>query len=154
MGRRPASGFTLIELMVVVAILAIITTAAAPSFRSFLEGQRVKGMAYDLTADLMLARSEALKRNASVSIVRSGDDWGQGWTTATVAVPAVISIRNASLGVLVSDAPASITFDVNGRVSSPSTEVRMTLSGSSGGTSRCVEISPSGRARSSIGACT
>ena len=151
---RPQHGFTLIELMVVVAILAIITTAAAPSFRDFLEGQRVKAAAYDLTADLMLARSEALKRNASVSIVRSGDSWGQGWTTATVVDPTTISLRNASSGGVFAGAPASITFDVNGRVSSPTTEVRMTISGSSGGSIRCVEISLSGRARSSIGACT
>src|SRR3954468_24614341 len=88
--RRPAGlrqrmqrGFTLIELMVVVTILIVVLAAVAPSFRSFLDGQQVKSLAFDLTADLLLARSEALKRNASVQVARTGSEWTGGWTTAT-----------------------------------------------------------------------
>jgi len=151
--RRRLRGFTLVELMVVVAILATILGAAAPSFRAFLEGQQVKALAYDLTTDLLLARSEALKRNASVSIARSGDSWSSGWTTATAGADP-ISARNALRhAVAISGAPASITFDVNGRVSSPAAEVRITI-GDSSGAIRCVELGLSGRARSSMGACT
>lgn len=151
--QRTQRGFTLVELMVVVSILAIILGAAAPSFRAFLEGQQLKGLAYDLTTDLFLARSEALKRNASVSIARSGSSWSAGWTTAADGTHERISTRNASgLAVTVSGAPASITFDANGRVSAPATEVRVTLT--SNGASRCVELDLSGRARSSVGACT
>ena len=132
-------GFTLIELMVVVTILIIVLGAVAPGLRTFLEGQQVKSLAYDLTTDLLLARSEALKRNARVSIARSGSSWSNGWTTAADATADRISTRNTSaLTVDVSGAPASITFDVNGRVSSPTAEVRITLSRS--GASRCVEL--------------
>jgi type IV fimbrial biogenesis protein FimT len=146
-------GFTLIELMVVVVILMIALGVVAPSFRTFLEGQQVKGLAYDLTTDLLLARSEALKRNASVSIARSGASWSEGWTTATDATNERISTRNpAALAVAVSGAPTAITFDVNGRVSSPASDVRITLTSS--GASRCVELGLSGRARSTVGACT
>ncbi|MBW8830078.1 MAG: GspH/FimT family pseudopilin [Burkholderiales bacterium] len=146
------SGFTLIESMVAVAILGVLLAAAAPSFRTFIRDQQVKALALDLTADLLLARSEALKRNASVSIAHSGAGWSDGWTTATSVTNERISTRNASTAAIVfSDAPASITF-VNGRVSSPAVEVRVTLVGI--GTSRCVELDLSGRARSSVGACT
>ena len=152
--QRTQRGFTLIELMVVVSILAIILTAAAPSFRAFLEGQQVKALAYDLTTDLLLARSEALKRNVNVAIARSGADWSGGWTTATAATNERISTRNASAHtVAISGAPAAITFDVNGRVSSPAAEVRITI-GSGSAASRCVELGLSGRARSSLGECT
>jgi type IV fimbrial biogenesis protein FimT len=147
---RRAPGFTLIEMMVVVALLAIIVSIAVPSFRHFLNGQRVRGMAYDLTTDLLLARSEALKRNMSVAITRSGGEWTAGW--AATAGGARISERGPLSGeVTVSGAPAAITFDANGRVSAPADEVRITIS--TGSTSRCVELSPSGRARSLVGAC-
>ena len=150
--RRTERGFTLVELLVVVAILATVLSASAPSFRTFLEGQQVKGMAYEITADLLLARSEALKRNASVTVVRDANGWNNGWTTATVVTNTRISTRNApAVAVTVSGAPAAITFDVNGRVSAPAANVRITLTG--GGASRCVELDLSGRARSTVGAC-
>lgn len=149
--RRAAQGFTLIEMMTVVALLAIILAIAVPSFRQFLGGQRVKGLAYDLTTDLLLARSEALKRNASVAITRSGSAWTDGWV-ATAAGARISERGPTPSGVTVSGAPAAITFDANGRVSAPAAEVRITVS--TDGTSRCVELSPSGRARSLVGACS
>lgn len=150
---RPARGFTIVEMMVVVTIIGVIVAVAIPGLRSFLMGQQVKSLAFDMTNDLLLARSEALKRNLSVSVARSGDSWNSGWTTVTTASSELISTRNAAAdSVTVSDAPASITFDYNGRVSSPTSEVRVSIS--SGDASRCVELSLSGRARSTVGACS
>ena len=146
-------GFTLIELMVVVTILIITLGLTAPSFSAFLHGQQVRSLAYDLTTDLLLARSEALKRNVNVAIARSGDSWSNGWTTATQVANERISTRNPNArSVTILDAPETIVFDVNGRVALPTAEVRITVS--AGGASRCVELSLSGRARSSVGACT
>jgi type IV fimbrial biogenesis protein FimT len=143
----------MIELMTVVSILAVMLGIIAPSFSGFLAGQQAKGLTYDLTGDLMLARNEALKRNASVSITRLGTGWEQGWTVATVATNEALSRRNASAhSVSVSGAPASIRFDPNGRVSSPLGTVRISVGG--GQNYRCVELDPSGRVRSQIGACS
>jgi type IV fimbrial biogenesis protein FimT len=151
--RRAASGFTLIEMMTVVSILAVMLGILAPSFSSFLASQQAKSLTYDLTGDLMLARNEALKRNASVSISRGGSGWEQGWAVATVATAEQLSRRNAAAqSVTVTGAPASIRFDPNGRVSSPLGSVRITVGG--GTNYRCVELDPSGRVRSLIGACT
>ena len=101
----------------------------------------------------MLARNEALKRNVSVSITRAGSGWEQGWTVATVATAEQLSQRNpAAQSVSVSGAPASVTFDSNGRVSSPLGSVRITIGG--GTNFRCLELDPSGRVRSSYGACS
>ena len=150
---RRARGFTILEMMVVVTIIGVIVAVAAPGMRSFLLGQQVKGLAFDMTNDLLLARSEALKRNLSVSVARSGDSWNTGWTTVASGTSELISKRNASASsVTVSGAPASITFDYNGRVSSPTSEVRVSIS--SGDASRCVELSLSGRASSTVGACS
>jgi type IV fimbrial biogenesis protein FimT len=152
----PARGFTLIEMMTVVSILAVVAAIAAPGMRSFAAGQKVKALAYDLTADLLLARSEALKRNVSVSVTPvNGADWASGWTVAAGAEN--ISTRNVANETLsFTNPPAVITFNVNGRVSAPANQVRMTVASNAAQNStskRCIELDLSGRARSSVGAC-
>jgi type IV fimbrial biogenesis protein FimT len=153
-GGRSARGFTLVEMMTVVSILAVMLGIVAPSFSGFLAAQQAKALTYDLTADLMLARNEALKRNGSVSITRDGSGWEQGWTVSTVAAPVTqLDHRNpAAQAVTISNAPPSITFDSNGRVSAPLGSVRMTIGG--GSNQRCLQLDPSGRVRSSYGACS
>src|SRR4051794_20098092 len=107
-GASAARGFTLVEMMTVVSILAVMLGILAPSFSGFLASQQAKSLTYDLTADLMLARNEALKRNVTVSITRAGAGWEQGWTVATVATAEQISRRNAAAqAVAISGAPAS-----------------------------------------------
>ena len=154
MSGRKMYGFTLIELLVVVAILVILLGIAAPSFSEFLAGQRAKGLSYDLTSDMMLARNEALKRNAAVVISRGGTGWQEGWAVTTAATNEVLSRRDGGpvQGVTVTGAPATIRFDVNGRVAWPMAAVRITIASAS--TNRCVELDPSGRARALSGACT
>ncbi len=150
--RASARGFTMVELLTVMSILVIILGVMAPSFSEFLAAQQAKGLSYDLTGDLMLARNEALKRNASVRISRGGAGWAQGWSVVSVSDGESLSTRNpAAQSVTVTGAPATITFDFNGRVSSPTNSVRITISSQS--SSRCVQLDPSRRARAVQGAC-
>ena len=74
-------GFTLIELMVVLALAAIIATFAAPSFQSSMARQKLNLAASDLLVSATQARSEASKNNrpAIVQPVTSDSDWSQGW---------------------------------------------------------------------------
>jgi prepilin-type N-terminal cleavage/methylation domain-containing protein len=65
---RCQRAFTLIELMVVVAVLAIIATLAAPSFRDFIVLQRLKGINAQVVTDLQFARSEAVARNTLMRV--------------------------------------------------------------------------------------
>ena len=150
--RAKARGFTMVELLTVMSILVIILGVMAPSFGEFMAAQQAKGLSYDLTGDLMLARNEALKRNASVTVARGGGGWEQGWSVVSVSDGESLSTRNpAAQSVTVTGAPATITFDFNGRVSSPTATVRITISSQS--SSRCVQLDPSGRARAVYGAC-
>lgn len=83
------SGFSLIELMVVVAILAILSALAAPSFTPLMERWRVRDSAENLQSTLYYARSEAIKRSGNVIITKSADtgsctssgstQWNCGW---------------------------------------------------------------------------
>jgi len=143
----------MVELLTVVSILVVIIGVMAPSFGEFLAAQQAKGLSYDLTGDLMLARNEALKRNASVTVTPVAG-WAQGWSVRSVSGGVVesLSTRNpAAQSVTITGAPATITFDFNGRVSSPTATVRITIS--SHASSRCVQLDPSGRARAVNGAC-
>jgi len=153
------SGFSLIELMVVMSLIAILLTVAAPGLRGFLASQAVKSTAYDLTADLLNARSEALKRSNTVTVTSVGGDWLKGWrVTATLPSGTLVVSEHSALdsSVVFTNMPTSITFDANGRVSTPTSQVRASLKSSieGSGLERCVELDLSGRARSAVGACS
>lgn len=79
-------GFTVIELMVVVALVAVILALAAPSMYDYLVRQRVAGINAELVTDLELARSEAIARNADVYVTfRVDDDSMTCYTIHTLA---------------------------------------------------------------------
>lgn len=89
--RPGAKGFTAIELMVVVAILAVLTTLAAPGFTLIIERWRVRQTVEALQSTLQYARSEAVRRGGGVFIQKLPQgtngctlgehhaDWGCGW---------------------------------------------------------------------------
>ena len=88
MQARTARGFTVLELMIAVAIVAIMTAIAAPSMMDFVRTNRLSTAARQLDADILLARREAIKRNARVLVCvagttantcGSGTAWANGW---------------------------------------------------------------------------
>ena len=79
-----AKGFTLIELMVVIAIVAILAKIAAPSFSDMMRKNRLSAASSALQVSLNLARSEAVKRGSdalvTVAANTTAGDWANGWT--------------------------------------------------------------------------
>lgn len=71
--KAKQTGFTLIELMFTILVLAVLLGLAAPNFRDFLRNSRLTTAANELLADAHLARSEAIKRRAPVSICATAD---------------------------------------------------------------------------------
>jgi type IV fimbrial biogenesis protein FimT len=71
-------GFTIIELMVTVAVIAVLAAIAAPSFNPLIERWRVRQITEELQSTLYFARSEAIKRGGGITIDATGG-WDQGW---------------------------------------------------------------------------
>ena len=78
-------GFTLLELLLAIAILAIVTTAALPSFTQVIQNNRLSAQTNELVTAMQYARSEALKRADPVTVCASssgtgcGGNWSEGW---------------------------------------------------------------------------
>ncbi len=83
---RKVSGFTLIELMVTVAVLAILVAIALPSFKNMIRSGRIATTTNEMLASLSFARVEAIKNAHGAGVCAStagsscdGEDWGSGW---------------------------------------------------------------------------
>ena len=72
-------GFTLIELMVTLTVLAIVLSLAAPSFASLLASNRMATQTNELIGALNLARSEAVRRSQPVTLLAANANYSKGW---------------------------------------------------------------------------
>lgn len=80
LARERHFGFTLVELLVAVAVMGILLVLALPSFNVIIAKSRVRGAAEQLRSDINLARTESIKRNTTVfvSFEGSGSTWCYG----------------------------------------------------------------------------
>ena len=88
MKKYKQQGFTLLELMIVVAMLGVVTAIGLPSFRAMMITSEVVDVTNDFTITLKRARSEAIKRGKDIRICSSIDgescsgvagNWNRGW---------------------------------------------------------------------------
>jgi type IV fimbrial biogenesis protein FimT len=145
------SGFTIIELMTTLVILGILVTIAIPSFNDLIVGTRIKGAASDIYGALTFARSEAIKRNANVTVSPLGGQWVNGWQ---VMAGATVLATHGALNNLKVECPSgtactqTFTYGRNGRLTagtltmsvdlaSPPTPPRVPM--------RCINVDLSGR---------
>ncbi len=80
LGRQAEPGFTLIELMVTLVLLAVLLTLSAPSFIAYQRNAELTSAANSFIAALSAARSEAMKRQVRAFVIPlSGTNWATGW---------------------------------------------------------------------------
>jgi len=125
-GRRiRLGGFTLVELLVAVAILAILTVAAAPSMTRIIARYRLNTAADELVTLMRYGQSEAKMRGATVTLSISGDELQVSYGTTTAAAgttPSTTALRqmNLSSRLVLNPSPSlatgSISFLANGQI--------------------------------------
>ncbi len=85
--RRTAQGLTLIEVLVAIAIVAVLMRLAAPSFTESIARGRLEGTVVTLANDLHYARSEALRRRSNVTLAVGNDANGNFYRITDPAAP-------------------------------------------------------------------
>lgn len=155
--RSSVSGFTLTELLVVLAVAGILAMMAVPSFNSLVQSQRVKNAGFELYSSLALARSEAIKRNSDVTMATATNASGElSWDiTAGSAV-----IRNQDpikdIAFEITGLPGTdVVYRRNGRPASTAT-FEIDALGAADPTPfvRCLTIELSGMPRIRMGTCS
>jgi type IV fimbrial biogenesis protein FimT len=116
---RKSSGFTFIELVITLAVAAVVTSIALPSLSGLIRNTRVKQTASDMVMTLAYARNEAVNRNAQVSVVALGT-WNAGWQVVAGGAP----LRQTALSGEVTvggTAPSMLTYNPDGRLATLTT---------------------------------
>lgn len=141
---RRSAGFTIIEILIVLSILGVLAAIGAPALRDALISSQVRSAASDLYGSVILARSEAIKRAASVDVVPVSSNWSSGWSVKFGST--VLESHEATTNVTITpNVSGDLTFRLDGRVSTSLRSLVLTASGSSIVPARCVVIDVSGR---------
>lgn len=132
-----SSGFTLTELVIALAIAAILLTLAAPNMSSFIRNNRITSETNTLIAHVNLARSEATKRNVVVALCRknpdptkqnppecgggTANDWTSGWLVYATTSTTVDADFTFATDTLLKDEPTitngvTVTSDADGNL--------------------------------------
>lgn len=119
MPQLKQQGFSLIELMIVVSIIVVVASLAAPAYRGWIQNTKVRTATESILNGIQKARAEALKRNTPVRFSLAAN---AGWTVACVTptlcndlTSGIVDTRNSNEGdtssVVVTPAAGNVTFN-------------------------------------------
>ena len=169
--RHRAAGFSLLELITTLTLVAILLTLAIPAFRATLDNNRTVAANNDFVSALNFARSEALKRSGSVSVCASSTgtscaaskSWNTGYiafsdTNANGTLDGVETVMQAwpamdTNFVLTSTTRTFVRYSSTG-MSSGAETFALQKSGCTGNHARTITISVTGRIKTDVAACS
>ncbi|WP_162405115.1 GspH/FimT family pseudopilin [Pseudoxanthomonas jiangsuensis] len=160
------TGFTLIELMVTLAILAALLSLGLPSFQGSLRSNRVATTTNEMLASLSLARTEALKGLGPAGVCASTDgatcaaatDWSGGWLvwreerTASGVDTVVVRYIQAKSKMTVTGPEDGIEFTTQGRSETGAEQIDLAPD-DAGTPLRCIALNATGQTRTLQEAC-
>lgn len=154
--NAPSPGFTLVELMVTLAVLAILSTLAAPMFGDLIQRNKIDAASGELTHLLQYARSEAITRASAVTVTAGSGNWVGALSVATSSE----TLRqygsegiNGGSAVTATGSASSLTFRAAGTLSGAAQSIRL-CPGSGKSSGRLLSISSSGQITSTTTECS
>lgn len=139
-------GFTLIELMIVIALIAVIASFAVPQFGRMIESNRVISTTNSIVGLINFSRSEAIRRGERVTVTAQNDTLA---TTLTSDNSVIRQIEEAEGNISITD--AAITFRANGLTTSAGDTTFTVCAGEAAG--RQIIVTKGGRVTSDGFAC-
>ena len=122
---RRAAGFTLIELMIGIAIMSIVLALGMPSYQAWIKNAKIRSAAESIVYGLQIARSQAVSRNEPVRFtLNAGSSWTVGCDVVSAGCPANIQSRAAGDGssssvTVVAAAGMPVKFNNLGQMTAP-----------------------------------
>lgn len=146
--QRKEQGFTLIELMVTIAVMAILATMAAPSMGNFLLKQNLNKSAQELIAVLNQARAKAALDRREITVQLN--------TSAVANTVTQLNWMPSGKATLKTGAPTNLVFLPTGLVKNATSDISFTIcEKTSGSLSKTVKISRMGTIQQIVeGTCT
>lgn len=138
-----AAGFTVVEMLIVLSIVAVLALIASPSFSYMMATRKTKSAASELFASLLRARSEAIARNANVTLAPISSSWQNGWQIIS-ATNVVLDNRPAVTGATVTG-PTSVIYRASGRISSTTAPSFVFTGTGATNVYQCVSVDLTGR---------
>jgi len=158
--NRKSDGFTLIELMIVLVIVAVVLVLVPPGMAQLSLSTNLKSYSQEMLSSVYLARSEAIKRNAPATLCVSTDgttcagtgDWEEGWIvvaadgTVIKSQPAIMAGYRMT-GSAAAPGSHTMVFEPSGAVGTSSIITICRQLPEVGNKEREIRVSPTGRAR-------
>lgn len=165
-------GFTLIELMVTLAVAIILTAVAVPAYRSVMANNRVISQTNALVTGFQLARAEAVSRGQPVAVCARADDttcgastaWANGWLVfvdedddgvrdAGEERVRIFASLEGNPTLSVAGGAAVIRYQASGAVEAAE-DFQLSQTGSAGSMTRCVSVNTVGQVRTERASCS
>jgi type IV fimbrial biogenesis protein FimT len=149
--RMPNRGFTLIELMIGLVLVSVLLTMGVPMYRDFILGQQLRATSTDLNIAVITARSEAVKRNRTVTLEPTGGDWGIGWTIPSPNGGEPDILNHVQAGDISITGPPDVEFSPSGRSELAAFQIDVGVE--TNNVLRCVRLGLDGRTTFEEGGC-
>lgn len=163
-----AKGFTLVELMIVIAVLAVLVAIAFPSFQGSIRSNRIATTSNELMASFALARTEAIRSKLGSGVCTSangtscGGTWNDGWIVWTDAAggkpgeldpgETVVRYVKPNQQMTMSGSAVILGFDPRGRSMAGGQTLGVKPKNYATPV-RCVRLTPTGQVRIEQNAC-